>query len=174
MRSWSNYSKTIQAEPLVFEAARKADLETLSVYLRGGGDPQVKNHKGHSLLMLAAYHGHEKLVELLIEAMADVNSLDENGNTILMGVAFKGHMAVAWRLLLAGADPQIRNSLGQTALSYAQLFGREGVANLLIAFLNFPKNSPEPGKVGWGRRFGLLVSMLKSVFINKLTHSTHP
>ena len=167
MRSWSDYSKTIQVEPPVFEAARGGNLDGLLGYLRRNGDPQAKNHKGHSLLMLAAYHGHLALVDALIEAGADVNSIDGSGNTILMGVAFKGHGAVVLRLLEAGADGETRNPLGQTALAYAQLFGRVEAAGLLAAFSPGVQPGFGPRPAAWGGRLRLLILWMKALWLEK-------
>ena len=65
MRSWSDYKKTMRTEI------------------------DVKDSKGHSALMLAAYNGHQETVKLLLDRGADPNSLDLSGNTILMGLLSK-------------------------------------------------------------------------------------
>ena len=133
--------------------------------------------------MLAAYHGQLALVDALIEAGADVNSIDGSGNTILMGVAFKGHSAVVLKLLEVGADQSARNPLGQTALAYAQLFGRVEAARLLCDFSTgevrsfFPgKNTDFAGKkrpdlrprpFTWGQRLWLLILLAKALWLEK-------
>nr|WP_295902217.1 ankyrin repeat domain-containing protein [uncultured Bdellovibrio sp.] len=131
MRKWADYLRTASVEPEVFEFVRAGNVERVLFYLAQGGDPNLRNHKGHSLLMLAAYNGHLLLVPQLIRYGADVNSRDLGGSTILMGVAFKGHDESARLLLAAGADPLAQNNNNQTALMYAEAFGRESMVRLL-------------------------------------------
>lgn len=141
MRTWSDYLKTAQTEDPIFASVREGRYSEVLKYLENLGNPNLRNHKGHSLLMLAAYSGHLSLVSLLISCHADVNFRDDSGNTILMGVAFKGHKQIAQQLLRAGADPHVVNPKGQTALTFAEAFGRHEVATLL-ADLN-PAGLPE-------------------------------
>ncbi|MFV3407024.1 ankyrin repeat domain-containing protein [Bdellovibrio bacteriovorus] len=148
MRTWADYLKTAQTEDPVFDAVRQNDYNQVMTYLKNLGNPDLKNHKGHSLLMLAAYNGHLSLVSLLISCRADVNSRDNSGNTILMGVAFKGHDKVARQLLRAGADLNARNPKGQTALSFAEAFGRDDLVRL---FNELQSEPPAPGPRFWRR-----------------------
>ncbi|UXR64703.1 ankyrin repeat domain-containing protein [Bdellovibrio bacteriovorus] len=131
MRTWSDYLKTAQTEDPIFASVREGHYSEVLKYLENLGNPNLRNHKGHSLLMLAAYNGQLPLVSLLISCHADVNSRDDSGNTILMGVAFKGHKQIVQQLLRAGADPLAVNPKGQTALTFAEAFGRHEVAALL-------------------------------------------
>lgn len=136
MRSWSDYKQTAITEDKIFEAVRQGDVESVAFHIYNQGDINLTNHKGHSLLMLAAYNGHETLTSLLLRHGADVHSRDSSGNTILMGVAFKGHARLARLLIDAGADPWAQNPQGQTALMFAEAFGRTETARLLRASLS--------------------------------------
>lgn len=44
--------------------------------------------------MLAAYHGHAKLVKLLLENGGDPNRVNDRGQSPLAGAVFKGEDAV--------------------------------------------------------------------------------
>lgn len=134
MRSWSDYKLTASNEEAIFDAVRQGDLQQVLFHISNNGDVNLTNHKGHSLLMLAAYNGHDTLTSLLLQYGADVNSRDASGNTILMGVAFKGHLGIAQKLLAAGADPQDTNPSGQDALMFAEAFGRDDMSRLLLAY----------------------------------------
>ena len=57
--------------------------------------------------MLAAYHGHEALVSLLLKHSADPNRTNDRGQSILAGVVFKNEAECIRLLLEAGADPEI-------------------------------------------------------------------
>ena len=131
MGTYTDYMKTRSTETPAFDSAKNGERDSIRGYINAGGDVNVKNHQGHSLLMLAAYYGHVEICQDLIEAGADVNSTDEFGNSILMGVSFKGHSDVVRLLIAHGAQIQAANKAGQTALMYAQLFGRSEVVSLL-------------------------------------------
>lgn len=131
MPTWEEFKRTMVMEPQIFEEARSGNCEALRQYLAFGGDIEIRNHKGHTLLMLAAYHDQEHASELLIEHGADVNSMDDMGNSILMGACFKGHVGVVELLLSQGAMTDLKNPHGMTALDLARVFGRKDVVSLL-------------------------------------------
>ena len=85
-------------------------------------------------LQLAAEKGHLNVVELLIDAAADVNvgSDDENGHTPLLLASQQSHLDVMRLLLQAGAkqDPLKRQSI----LHSAAAKGRTEVVMLLLEF----------------------------------------
>ncbi|WP_413290182.1 ankyrin repeat domain-containing protein [Bdellovibrio sp. HCB337] len=133
MRNYDEYRKQNTESVKLFVDAKIgnteafADEKALSPYL----DINIKDHKGYSPLMYAAYYNHIDLVKWLITNGADVESPDRGGNTILMGVAFKGHIEVAQHLIRAGADVSATNLIGMNALQFAQMFGRHDMAVLL-------------------------------------------
>jgi uncharacterized protein len=72
--------------------------------------------------MLAAYHGHEAVVRVLLERGADPGRPNDRGQTPLAGAVFKSEPAVVRALLDAGADPHA----GQpSAVDTARMFGNE-------------------------------------------------
>jgi len=133
MRSYDEYLQQNPSEVTIFEHARAGNLAALNQVLEKSPslDINLKDHKGYSALMYAAYHGHHDLVLSLIAQGADVESPDKGGSTILMGVAFKGHTEIAQALIEAGADIHTTNFVGMTALQFAQMFGRTEIAALL-------------------------------------------
>ncbi|AFY00840.1 ankyrin repeat domain-containing protein [Bdellovibrio bacteriovorus] len=131
MATWEEYKKTMVTEPMIFEEARSGNCEALMQYLDLGGGIEIRNFKGHTLLMLAAYNNQHEAAELLIDHGADVNSTDDMGNSVLMGVCFKGHANMAELLLSSGARMEEKNPHGMTALDLARVFGRKDVVSLL-------------------------------------------
>lgn len=142
MATWSEYRKTIEGEKPVFSMTKEGNLVGLISHLWEVSYIDETDHKGNTLLMLAAYHGHINLVRFLINQDANVNFVDRNGNTILMGAAFKGFTEVVEALLHAGADPFVTNPKGLTAKDFADMFGRSECSKLL-GHNNLPEhNSP--------------------------------
>lgn len=57
--------------------------------------------------MLAAYHGHAALVELLLAHGANPNILNDRNQSPLAGAVFKNETAVVKALLEGAADPDL-------------------------------------------------------------------
>lgn len=140
MATWDEYKKTMVPQNPEFEWAREGNRFGLAGFFRQGGSINAKNHKGYSLLMLAAYNDHWSTCAWLIQKGADVNSIDISGNSVLMGVCFKGHLRIVKLLLSAGADPFLQNTYGMTALDLARAFGRHEVVRILT---ETPLSKPE-------------------------------
>jgi len=84
----------------------------------------LTNHKGDTLLMLAAYHGHVETVAMLLELKADINVLNERGQSPIAGAVFKGYTEVAKSLSEGGADLYV----GQpNAVDCARMFKRDDI-----------------------------------------------
>ena len=67
----------------------------------------------------------------LIEAGADLNSVNNCGNTALIFAAQYGHQTIAERLIRAGANPKVVNAEGMTAEEYAREKGYKEIVRLL-------------------------------------------
>jgi ankyrin repeat protein len=112
----------------LFGLARTGDAAQLLAYVDAGVDPNLSNHKGDSLVMLAAYHGHGDTVRALLERGADPDRANDHGQTPLAGAVFKGETDVVVALMDGGADP----SAGQpSAVATAQMFERADLLELL-------------------------------------------
>jgi hypothetical protein len=72
---------------------KRNDLPALRTALDTGLDPNAANHKGWSLLMLAAVEGHVPLGQLLIERGANLAAMNLKGETALSIANQKGHTA---------------------------------------------------------------------------------
>ncbi|MBC7465743.1 MAG: ankyrin repeat domain-containing protein [Bdellovibrio sp.] len=131
MRAWNDYKQTARIQNPLFNWAREGQLPELGALVLNVESVNIKDEKGYSPLMLAAYHGHDSVCETLLQQGADVNSVDLSGSSILMGASFKGHFEVVKILVQWGADIHYRNARGQTALDFAQMFGRGEVAKYL-------------------------------------------
>lgn len=114
------------------DCARTGDAETLRLMLQAGMPVNLADHKGNSLLMLAAYHEEAAVVRLLLDHGAAVDQRNDRQQTPLGGVAFKGYGEIARLLIQAGADINADNGNGMTPLAFARMFGRGAVEQILV------------------------------------------
>lgn len=115
---------------MAIEYARLGDVGSLRAMLEVGLPVNLKDEKGNTMLMLAAYHDHADLVRLLLDFGADIEMKNDRNQRPLGGVAFKGHFDVAQLLIERGADVNGDNG-GKMPLLFALMFGRLKVARLL-------------------------------------------
>ena len=119
----------------VYEAAATGKLTHLISNL--GHNPELVNaysDDGYQPLGLAAYFGHEKIVEYLIKAGAEVNSPSKNslGVTPLQSAVAGGHLEVTRMLLTTGASPNVRERGGYTPLHTAAHNGDVEIVRSLL------------------------------------------
>jgi uncharacterized protein len=112
----------------IFDMARNGNAATLAAYLDAGVPANLTNTNGDTLVMLAAYHGHEPAVAALIARGADVNRHNNRGQTPLAGAVFKNETTIMELLLQADADPLAGSP---SALETARFFGKDEVARQL-------------------------------------------
>ncbi|XP_076730846.1 uncharacterized protein ankrd50l isoform X2 [Maylandia zebra] len=114
--------------------------EVASLLLERGADPGHRDHDGMTPLLLASYEGHEDVVELLLEAGADVDeTAGPDGSvpaaaavTPLLAAAAMGHMKTVSRLLFWGAAVDAIDCEGRTALCLAAARGSVEVVRTLL------------------------------------------
>lgn len=118
---------------LSFDFARSDDAQSLKIMLENGLNPNLANHKGDTLLMLASYHNALNCVRLLLDFGANVDTPNDRGHTPLAGVCFKGYVEVAKLLLESGANP---NGFGETLspINTAIMFRRKEILVLLLRY----------------------------------------
>ena len=97
---------------------------------------------GQTALMLAVSHGRLDMVDLLLEAGADVNIRDEDGSTALMCAAEHGHMEIV-KLLMRHPDININatDNDGLSALSVAMEAGHRDIGVILYANMSFSRGA---------------------------------
>ena len=101
-------------------ASRWDDLETSDLLIKAGANVKAANRFGATPLSLAAINGSAAMIEMLLNAGEDANSVvSETGDTVLMLAAKTGKPEALEVLLRHGADVNKTNANGQTALMWA-------------------------------------------------------
>ena len=115
-------------------AVYRNDLATAELLLKAGARVKVANRYGMTPLYLAATNGNGPMVERLLAAGADPNTLGPDGNsTALMTAAKTGIVASVKALLAHGASVDAAEPRrGQTALMFAAARNNHEVVKLLI------------------------------------------
>jgi hypothetical protein len=86
---------------------KRGDLIGLRAWLRAGGDANLADRFGWTLLMLAALHGRTDVVGVLLEAGADARLQNRFGDTAKACALSSGHRRTAEHLGRALGDPPI-------------------------------------------------------------------
>ncbi|MFN0164560.1 MAG: ankyrin repeat domain-containing protein [Burkholderiales bacterium] len=106
-----------------------------------GKEAQI-NHPGWTPLIYAAANGHRKIVEILLENHAYIDSSSSAGITSLMMAARGGHLEVVKFLIEEGADVDVKNDQDQTAADWAELTRNTDIAKLIRAKMKPPESKP--------------------------------
>ena len=138
---------TLDAEVLdlasrLFDWARSGDAAMLAAYIDAGVPVNLTNTNGDTLVMLAAYYGHESAVAALVERGADVDRHNNRGQTPLAGAVFKNDTTIIELLLSADADPLAGSP---SALETARFFGREEIARQLSQHMQRRRPAKQKG-----------------------------
>jgi ankyrin repeat protein len=98
------------------EKAKKTSLETISILLRYGADPNYRDKDGKTLLHTAVFRERGDLVDVLLRHAADINVKNKFGETALhLAISYKNKDMVEL-LVSRGADVNARNFQNRTPL----------------------------------------------------------
>lgn len=106
------------------EFSGKLDLEQVC---------EVGEHKGKTMLLLAAEFGHRQITVLLLGRGSKTSACDNRGMTPLMHAAFGGHVEVLDELLFARVQVDHTAFCGYTALLFAANKGHTACVQRLLA-----------------------------------------
>ncbi|RVU04768.1 ankyrin repeat domain-containing protein [Novosphingobium umbonatum] len=99
----------------------RRDAIWISFLLAKGADPNIRNVKGETPLVVAASYGFGEGIELLIAGGARVDEPNSTGETPLISAVHRRDIAMMRVLLKAGANPERADSSGRSARDYAKL-----------------------------------------------------
>lgn len=95
--------------------------------------------EGGTPLHVAANEGHVLSCHILVQAGAELDTLDDEQNTPLMLSCIKGHTEVVRYLLQAGADMSLKGDDGMTCLHLATQSGHLEAAHVILGQTNLPR-----------------------------------
>lgn len=116
----------------IFQFARLGHAQDLAELFAQGLPANIRNDKGDSLLMLAAYNGQAEATRVILDAGGDTELANDRGQTPLAAAAFKGDAAIVAMLLSFGAAIDGAGEGGRTALMTAAMFDRIEIVELLL------------------------------------------
>jgi len=99
---------------------KRGDLTYLRFLLAKGADPNLRDEKGTTPLLLAATSKSTEMISVLVQQGANVNLGNSSGETPLIRAVQNRDLATARALLAAGADADQPDLLaGKSARDYA-------------------------------------------------------
>ncbi len=116
----------------LIEAAHGGDTTTLQSLLAQGVDPDVRNERGETALLVATHANRIEAARMLIKAGADVNAKDRIEDSPYLYAGARGHLEILRMTLAHGADLKSTNRYGGTALIPASERGHVETARTLI------------------------------------------
>jgi len=129
----ANINAEEKIDDQLFKVVRTGDLAQLEKLLAQNVKVNYLNQRGFTPLIMAAYYGHESVIDRLSQAGAEVCAVDKKGSNAMMGAAFRGHIhVIKWMLKNSDCNINHRNYAGQTTLMMAALFGRSDIVDLLL------------------------------------------
>ena len=121
------------------------DFEALENYLSSGLDVgQTRSSKpDFSLIDAAVSMRSSRVVRLLIDYGADINTIDADGDTPLHRAASQGSLEIIKALLNTGADVDAKNDMGLKAASVAKIAGLSSLDENFDIIVQLLKSSEE-------------------------------
>ena len=116
----------------IFTDIKTGSITNLKSYIQNGGDVNLKDENGRTLLIWAALLRDAEFVKLLIDSKADVN-ITQNGYSALMAATNAENTESVKLLIDAHADVNGQNKQGYTALMLAAAGGNARIVGLLLA-----------------------------------------
>lgn len=115
----------------LYEAVLFQDVPKIKALLGQGADPNYREND-RALLAWAAQNGNLEVVKLLVDAKADVNSVDGIGHTPLIRAIETQQIEIVTYLLEKKADPNAKDREGQPVLVFAVKSRKPEIAKAVI------------------------------------------
>ncbi|OQW46160.1 MAG: hypothetical protein A4S16_11605 [Proteobacteria bacterium SG_bin6] len=135
-----NHKDYNSGETALHIVAKRGDALWTRFLLQKGADPNTRDGRGNTPMMVAITVGASDLVPILIAGKANVNLANQSGETPLIRAVQRRDVQLVGVLLKAGANPdQPDNLAGRSARDYA--IDDTRYPQLAEAFKDVPKRS---------------------------------
>ena len=129
--------KKYKGDTAIMKASRRCNGSNIVAFLLENGaninDKEVRDTIDQIPLIVAADGGCKDIVEMLLEAGADIEHRNDQGETALIAAAQNGHKEIVQMLLDAGANVNQENADGETALDLTiKLRHKKDLVDLLL------------------------------------------
>ena len=114
-------------------SARIGNVSDVNRRLNDGVRADSQNEYGATALMMASYHGHEAVCELLITRGCNVDMQNNNGWTALMYASRYGKIPVVISLIEAGCDYSLRDKEGKSAMDWLRVEHPDDVKEVQVS-----------------------------------------
>ncbi|MDQ0427441.1 Zn-dependent protease with chaperone function [Planomicrobium stackebrandtii] len=109
------YGFGVEGETSLMSAASLGDLAATEESIANGEDVHATDADGSDALMYAIYSGNIAVIQVLLDAGADVNTMDDY-STVLASAVMMGEYEMALLLIENGADPSLPGPDGYNAM----------------------------------------------------------
>jgi len=107
-------------------------MDCARVLLDAGADVDWMSADSETPLQMAAFRGHEKLVDALLEVDAEIDATNDEEQCALWSAIHAGYEDIALRLIEKECDVNIATEQGRTALHEASVQGITGLVTALL------------------------------------------
>jgi ankyrin repeat protein len=132
-------NKKYRGDTAIMKASRQCNGSTVVAFLLKNGaninDKEIRDTIDQTPLIVAAQGGCKEIVEMLLEAGANIEHRNDQGETALISAAQEGHKEIVQMLLDAGSNVNQENADGETALDLAiKLRHKKDLVDLLLKY----------------------------------------
>ena len=137
-----NTKDVTTGEAALHIVAKRGDVPYMTFLLQKGADPNIRDGRSNTPMMVAIENGHGDLVPLLLAGKASPNLANGSGATPLIRATQMRNIEAVRALITAKANPDQRDYSGASARDYAERDDRAGAIGKLFADL--PKQTRAP------------------------------
>ena len=130
-------NKKYRGDTAIMKASRRCDGSNVVAFLLEKGaninDTEIRDTIDQTPIIVAAQGGCKDIVEMLLQAGANIEHRNDQGENALISAAQEGHKEIVKMLLDAGANINQENADGETALDLAiRLKQKKDLLDLLL------------------------------------------
>lgn len=118
--------------PMLNIACRNDNFEFVEMLLELGAELNaISEDRGYTAVMDAVWRGNEKITRFLIAKGAELNTINKEGQTNLILAVGANRESLVELLAENGADPDVKDMMGMSAYTYATLFKKARLVDIL-------------------------------------------